>query len=208
MYKPKHFTEDRVEILKEFIKTHPLALIISSATNLQANLIPINIYDEGELGTLRCHLAISNSQIEELQKTDEVLVVFMGAQSYISPELYETKKIHGKVVPTWNFSMVQVRGKPTIIKDTDWLLKQVNDLTNQLEKNKENKWQVSDAPADHIQTQLRGIIGVEIPIKSIEGKFKTSQNQPEENRVNIEKHFRENGDTEMADYVRDGGFPK
>ncbi len=210
MFKPQVFAEDRLEVLQGFINQHPLGLLSSIGTynKIEANLIPMVLYPNKDKGVLRCHLTRMNSQITSLKDSQEVLVVFSGADGYVSPVLYQTKKLHGKAVPTWNYSMVQVRGKPTIIDDSKWILQQIEDMTNTLEAKSSHPWNVEDAPEDYIQSQLKLIVGLEISITNIEGKFKVSQNHPDENRNGVEKHFREIGNEEMADYVLNRGAIK
>lgn len=186
MYKKKEFSEDRIEVLHRFINQHPLATIITHGEGgMMANLIPIFLIVDGAKGVLRLHLAKMNPQLKHLENGGEVLLVFNGPQSYITPSWYPTKKETGKVVPTWNYSMVQVRGVPKVIDDSEWILRQIKDLTIQMESGRENSWQVSDAPESYILGQLNVLSGVEISISSIEGKFKMSQNQSEENRVGV-----------------------
>lgn len=206
MYRPKPFIEDRLDVLHDFIKKYPLGLILTP--DLEANLIPINLYNEENKGILRCHFARMNTQLDSLQGVDEVLVTFTGPQGYVTPEVYPTKKIHGKAVPTWNYSMVQVKGKPHVIDDSEWVLQQIQDLTEIMEVGRQHPWKVSDAPDEYIQSQLKGIVGVEIIISKIEGKFKVSQNQPEENRRGVEEYFRNTNNFAMADYVTNCGIKK
>lgn len=202
MYRPKVFSEDRIEVLHEFIKKYPLATVITAGpTGTLANLIPVSLHSVGEKGTLRFHMAKMNLQADQLKAGDDLLIVFHGPQSYVTPNFYPSKKVHGKVVPTWNYSLVQVRGRATVIDDSEWVLQQINDLTEAMEKPNENPWKVSDAPNDYILSQLKLIVGVEVPIETIEGKFKVSQNQSKENRDGVEKGFLQNGNEEMASLI-------
>jgi len=111
--------------------------------------------------------------------------VFQGPHSYITPSWYASKEEHGKVVPTWNFVMVQARGKPQVMDDADWLREQVGQMTANFESQREQPWRVSDAPDDYIATQLHAIVGVEIPIAALEGKWKISQNRNEADRQGV-----------------------
>lgn len=210
MFRPKIFAEDNLAVLQDFIRKHPLGLFVTSNkdASIQANLIPMSLIETDEKGILRCHFAKVNTQLESLKMADEVLIIFTGSQGYISPELYPTKKVHGKAVPTWNYSMVQARGVPKIINDSKWLLDHITDMTNELEANNPTPWKVSDAPEEYIRSLLSSIVGVEIVISQIEGKFKVSQNHPDENRRGVENHFRQIGDEEMADYVANRGTAK
>ncbi|MBX3357250.1 MAG: FMN-binding negative transcriptional regulator [Phycisphaeraceae bacterium] len=187
MYIPPAFREDRIEVLHVAVRSHPLALLVThGASGLTANLIPFTLVaDRGDKGTLQAHLSKANPQLADLRLDAEVLVVFQGPQAYISPSWYSTKQEHGKVVPTWNYVIVQARGRPRVIDNADWLLDQIGVLTAQQEGLFEEPWSVNDAPHSFITNQLKGISGVEIPIDSIIGKWKASQNQPAANRAGV-----------------------
>jgi transcriptional regulator len=180
MYQPAHFREDRVAVQHALIRTHPLGLLVTAGPGgLQANHVPFLIDPEAsERGTLRAHIARANPQRQELAAVDECLVVFQGAQTYISPSLYPTKHEHGKVVPTWNYITVHAWGRPQVIDDAGWLRRQVDDLTMHNEASRPAPWRVSDAPEPYVAAQLKAIVGIEIPIARIEGKWKVSQNRP------------------------------
>jgi transcriptional regulator len=180
MYQPPHFREDRLDVQHRLILTHPLGLLVSAGPGgLQANHVPFLIdAAASERGTLRVHLARANPQIAELANVTECMVVFQGPQQYISPSLYPTKQETGKVVPTWNYITVHAWGRPRVMDDATWLRKQIDDLTRQNEEPRAAPWQVSDAPETFVTAQVKGIVGVEIPIARIEGKWKVSQNRP------------------------------
>ena len=180
MYQPPHFREDRLDVQHRLILTHPLGLLVSAGPGgLQANHVPFLIdAAASERGTLRVHLARANPQIAELANVTECMVVFQGPQQYISPSLYPTKQETGKVVPTWNYITVHAWGRPQVMDDAAWLRKQIDDLTRQNEEPRAAPWQVSDAPEPFVAAQVKGIVGVEIPITRIEGKWKVSQNRP------------------------------
>lgn len=180
MYQPPHFREDRLDVQHALIAAHPLGLLITSGPGgLQANPIPFLI-DAGasERGTLRAHLARANPQLGELATASECLAVFQGPQHYISPSLYPTKRETGKVVPTWNYITVHAWGAPRVIDDAEWLRRQIDALTRHKEQAQPSPWNVADAPDAFIAAQIKGIVGVEIPIARIEGKWKVSQNRP------------------------------
>lgn len=187
MYRPPAFCEDRIEILHQTIIAYPLAtLVTSGASGINANLVPFTLRsDVGELGVLQAHLAKANSQLADLRAGAEVLVIFQGPQAYVSPSWYPTKRLHGKVVPTWNYVMVQAGGRPVIIDDADWLRMQIDALTGQQEQYQPEPWSVADAPASYIKGQLKGITGIEIEIERIEGKWKASQNHPAANKAGV-----------------------
>jgi transcriptional regulator len=176
------FREERLEVLHALIRAHPLGMLITTgAGGLTANLIPFSLHGD----VLRAHLARNNRQLDDLRAGTGALIVFQGPQSYITPSWYASKEEHGKVVPTWNFVMVQARGLPQVMDDAAWLREQVGQMTANLESQRAQPWSVADAPEDFIATQLRAIVGVEIPIASLEGKWKISQNRSEADRQGV-----------------------
>lgn len=187
MYRPPAFREDRPELLHAAIRAHPLATLVTHGpSGLAANLVPFTLVP-GENGPdlLRAHLARANPQLGDLRAGGEALVIFQGPQAYVTPSWYPSKREHGKVVPTWNYILVQAHGRPRVIDDADWLRAQIDALTAQQEADRSEPWAVTDAPPDYVAAQLKGIAGVEIAIERIEGKWKASQNQPAANREGI-----------------------
>jgi transcriptional regulator len=194
MYQPSAFREERLETLHALIRAHPLATLITSGTGgLIANLVPFIVAGEGDKGTLRAHIAKANDQVDALASGAETLVVFQGPEAYITPSWYASKKEHGRVVPTWNYAVVQVRGRPRVIDDTDWLKAQIGTLTSAQESRRSEPWKVSDAPEPFIEGQIKAIIGVEIPILTIEGKWKVSQNRSAADRQGVYQGLRAEG---------------
>jgi transcriptional regulator len=179
MYQPPAFVETRTEALHALIRARPLGLLITAgAHGVVADPVPFLLAPEiGPHGTLQAHLARANPHFAALAAAAEVLVVFQDAGAYVSPGWYESKREHGRVVPTWNYVMVQVRGTPKIIDDAPWLRSQVERLTDRHEQGRADPWAVDDAPAAFIAGQIRGIVGLEIAITAIAGKFKLSQNR-------------------------------
>lgn len=207
MYCPTAFREDRLEVQQGFIRSHPLGLLIShGSTGLVANLLPFVLKSgAGKRGVLQAHLARANPQWRELDD-QAVLVVFRGPDAYVSPTLYATKKETGKVVPTWNYAMVQARGKARLRDHGDWLTPQLDALVTAREASQPQPWSIADAPSDYIEGQKRAIVGIEIEIAALEGKWKVSQNQPEANRRSVVEGFTAHADTrEMAELVRTYG---
>ena len=207
MYCPSLFREDRLEVLHALIRSHPLGLLISHGpSGLLANLLPFVLKTGGsERGVLQAHMARANPQWRELEGQD-VLVVFRGTDAYVSPSLYATKHETGKVVPTWNYAMVQARGKVGLRDQVEWLTPQLSALTSGREANRPRPWAVTDAPADYIETQKKAIVGLEIEIAALDGKWKVSQNQPEANRRSVVAAFSMDESTrEMAELVRTYG---
>ncbi|MBZ9954969.1 FMN-binding negative transcriptional regulator [Mesorhizobium sp. BR1-1-15] len=189
MYQPPHFQETRPEVLHGLIRAHPLGLLVSSGPEGPiADAIPFLIdADVGPNGRLRAHLAKANPQWRLIadNPASTVLIVFQGTDAYVTPSWYETKRETGKVVPTWNYAIVQVRGIAKVIDDQDWLARQIADLTASQEGTREAPWAVTDAPAPFIQSQIKGIIGLEIEIGEIHGKWKVSQNRPVADRAGV-----------------------
>lgn len=203
MYQPSAFREERLEILREFIRAHPLATLITAGSGgLIANLVPFLFVDEGERGTLRGHIARANDQVESLSAGAETLVVFQGPQAYVTPSWYASKRVHGQVVPTWNYVVVQVKGTPRVVDNPVWLRAQIGSLTDSQEKRRAQPWKVEDAPEEFIAAQMRAIIGVEIRIERIEGKWKVSQNRPVSDRQSVHEGLLEEAtNAEMARQV-------
>ena len=204
MYQPPHFKEERLEVQHALIKAHPYGLLISvGAEGPEANGAPFLLDSvAGALGTLKLHLARANPQWRGLDG-QKVLCVFQGPMAYVSPSHYETKRETGKVVPTWNYVMVQARGVARVHEDASWLRAQVSALTDKHEKGRAEPWAVSDAPPTYIDSQLKGIVGMEIAIESIAGKWKVSQNRPEADRRGVAAGLADN--PEMAALVKDYG---
>lgn len=202
MYRPPAFREDRPEVMREAIRRHALGtLITAGAGGLTANVLPFTLRTGPSGDVLEAHLAKANGQIEDLRARTPALVVFQGPQAYVSPSWYATKRDHGRVVPTWNYVIVQAWGTPTIVDDAAWLRGQIDTLTMAQERARAEPWAVADAPDDFIAAQLKGIAGLEVAVERMEGKWKTSQNQPEPNRLGVERGLRADGLVQMADAV-------
>ncbi|MFZ6646744.1 FMN-binding negative transcriptional regulator [Undibacterium sp. TJN25] len=189
MYLPAHFAEERLDVLHQLIHNHPLGTLVTlDAGGLNANHIPFEIAapePDAPYGVLRAHIARSNSLWKTASTDVDALVVFQGAQHYISPGWYEEKQISGKVVPTYNYATVHAHGPLRIIDDSAWLLALLQRLTNRHEAIQQAPWQVTDAPADYIDKMLGAIIGIEIPVTRLMGKWKVSQNRPQADRLKV-----------------------
>lgn len=202
MYQPPHFREDRPEVLHTLIRDYPLGLLITAgAGGLMANLVPFTLDLDGGQTVVRCHIARANPQGQELACLQECMVAFQGPQAYVTPSWYPSKQESGKMVPTWNYAAAHAWGRPTVIEDEAWLRQQVTSLTVQQEANRAIPWAVADAPDDYIRAMLKGIVGVEIAVSRIEGKWKVSQNRPGGDRVGVAQGLREEGDESMAKLV-------
>lgn len=178
MYLPSHFEEKRIDVLHALQRAHPLGLLVTmSDTGLQANPVPFLLEPDAPFGTLRGHVARANPLWRETRFDVDALVVFQGPQAYVSPSFYPSKAEHGKVVPTWNYITVQARGRLRAIDDPAWVRALVTRLTQQHESQRSAPWAVSDAPAEYIDTMVRAIVGIEIPLTALVGKWKVSQNR-------------------------------
>ena len=177
MYNPATFSEKDESVIADLIKRYPLgALITSGPSGLKASQIPFFFRPNGER-TLVAHLARANDHWKDLAETSDCLVVFQGAENYVTPSWYPSKKETGKVVPTWNYETFQVRGVPRVIHDTVWLKELVTDLTHRMESKRPEPWAVADAPEKFIEAQLKAIVGLEITVTEVTGKWKMSQNR-------------------------------
>jgi transcriptional regulator len=211
MYLPSHFEETRPAVLHALLRSHPLGLLITQGpSGLAANSIPFIIDPlRGPHGTLRAHVARANPVWREARSDSESLVVFQGPQAYISPGWYASKAETGKVVPTWNYVMVQARGRLKVIDDVAWLRQLVGELTERHESARAAPWAVDDAPAEYIATMLRAIVGLEIELASLSGKWKVSQNRSAADREGVARGLGEPGVVgdalPMAAQVRDPG---
>jgi transcriptional regulator len=213
MYQPAHHREDRLEIQHALIRTFPLGTLVTAGpSGLVANHVPFLIDPEvSKLGTLRAHIARSNPQWREFDPAQEALVIFQGAERYITPSWYETKRETGKVVPTWNYAVVHAYGPMKAIEDQAWLRQQIEDLTRFNEAARAEPWAVTDAPESFVAAMARGIVGLEIEIMRIEGKWKVSQNRPEADRRGVVEGLRGEPDATagaMADLVVEFGGVK
>ena len=186
MYQPPHFRIDDAERMHELIRAHPLGLLITAGIDgLLANPVPFVVVREGDAVDLRCHLARPNAQWQAIEKGAEALVVFQGEGAYVTPSWYATKKETGKVVPTWNYMIVQARGIATTYHDAAWLRAQIDLMTDAQEKQRAEPWAVADAPELFTAAQMRGIVGVNIRVTDMQGKFKLSQNRNEADRAGV-----------------------
>ncbi len=194
MYLPGHFAETRVEVLHDLMRAQPFAtLVTQGADGLSADHLPLHFAaGVGPCGALQGHVARANPLWRHAADT-EVLVIFQGPQAYVTPSWYETKRADGKAVPTWNYVVVHARGRLRVIDDPAWLREQLETLVAEHEAGFAEPWQISDAPPDYIEKMLKAIVGIEIVINELSGKWKTSQNQPEINRAGVVAGLRRQG---------------
>jgi transcriptional regulator len=187
MYIPRHNLEKRVSVMHALMVAQPLGTLVTlGASGLFASHIPLVLEDDGsQFGVLRGHISRANPQWRDFVPTVDALAMFAGQQHYISPNWYPGTKEHGREVPTWNYVVVHASGPLKVIEDQEWLLTNVQKLTNLHEAGSPVPWKVSDAPEDFIRSQLKGIVGLELPIQRLEGKWKVSQNRTEEERKGV-----------------------
>lgn len=183
MYIPDRFEEPRVEILHELIRANPLATVVTlSAEGLDANHIPLYLSGEpAPFGALRGHVARSNPIWNDFAEDVGALVIFHGPQAYISPSWCATKKETGEIVPTWNYAVVHAYGCLRVIDDAAWLRVQLEALTNHNEAAVSEQWQVSDAPREYTERMIGAVVGIEIVITKLIGKWKASIIEPGKN---------------------------
>ena len=207
MYNPPVFREERIPVLHDLIRVRAFAALVTLGPDgLSAEHIPLELDPEpGPLGTLRGHVARANPVWQTYRKDVEVLAVFQGPDGYVTPSWYPTKRETGKVVPTWNYAVVHAHGPMRVVEDREWLRALVTRLTDRHEHGRAQPWRVTDAPEDFVDGMLKGIVGLEIAITRLEGKWKMSQNRNAADRAGVVEGLRANGDAgsaAVADQVR------
>ena len=187
MYQPQAFKQDSVEAMHELIRHHGLATLVAVCDGkLNANHVPLLIDPlPAPYGTLRGHVARANPLWREFDSGVEVLAVFSGPQGYVTPSWYATKPETGKVVPTWNYAVVHACGPLVVHDEREWLRALVTRLTEHNEAGRTTPWQVTDAPADFVDARLGEIVGIAIPVRRLEGKWKMSQNRVPRDRAGV-----------------------
>jgi transcriptional regulator len=208
MYQPAAFREERVDVMHALIRAQPLAVLVTVSGGVpEANHIPLLIDPlPSPQGTLRGHVARANPLWKQSHDA-EALVVFQGPQVYVTPSWYPEKRETGKVVPTWNYAVVHARGPLQIHDDPDWLRDLVSRLTDQQEAGMTQPWGIGDAPADYIERMLGAIVGIEIQIRQLEGKWKVSQNRQNSDRAGVVDGLMQSADPQaqaMAALVEEG----
>ncbi len=213
MYLPRHFEETRPEPLHALMRAHPLGLLVTPGDDAGpvANSLPFLLdptpTDEAPCGTLLCHVARANPVWREAAGA-AALVVFQGPQAYTSPNWYPSKAEHGKAVPTWNYTMVQARGRLQVHDDLDAVRDIVTRLTLRHEASQPRPWHIDDAPPEFTASMLGAIVGLRLPLTSLVGKFKLSQNRPAADRAGVVAGLRREGSAEqlaMAEQVLRAG---
>ncbi|MCJ8311568.1 MAG: FMN-binding negative transcriptional regulator [Saccharospirillaceae bacterium] len=202
MYCPTKFQQQNTQQLEALINDYPFATLITYTDNeIEVNHLPFILKTINGKQVLQAHIAKANPLWKNVQNKSKVMVVFNGPNEYISPNYYPTKKETGKVVPTWNYAVVHVKGDIRFIQEPSWLLQLIGDLTQHHEAKQQTPWMMSDTPAGYINKMLPAIVGLEIDISCIQGKWKLSQNQPEVNKLGVVKGLNKRNTT-MADLVK------
>lgn len=198
MYLPAHFNETRTDVLHALMRAHPLSTLVTLCNSgLVANHVPVQTLDDpAPLGTIRGHIARANPLWREYRSETQALAIFQGPQVYISPSFYPSKAKTGEVVPTWDYAVVHASGTLRFIDDAEWLRNFVSGLTNTHETPRSQPWKIDDAPAAYIDKMLRLIVGFEFSIVSLAGKWKVSQNRPQEDRQGVIRHLQAAGDAD------------
>jgi transcriptional regulator len=204
MYTPAAFKYDDIASLHELIEGTRLAILVTHDENgMQASHLPLLLNPEqGSHGTLHGHLAKANPQCQALVGGAEVMVIFPGADAYVSPSFYPAKAEHGKVVPTWNYLAVHAYGVPQVFTDAGRLLEVVRGLTEKHEAGRTNPWSVDDAPADYIEKMLGAIVGFALPMTRLEGKRKLSQNRSTADITGVRDGLTASGDAKDQELAR------
>ena len=206
MYLPRTFEETDQRVLHDFIRAHPLATFVSTdASGLTANHFPMLIEksDEGKF-VLRGHVARANPLWKSLAPNPQALAIFQNPGLYVTPSWYPSKKETGRVVPTWNYVAVHVNGSARAVDDPQWLRAFLTRLTDTNESTRTLPWKITDAPEDHVERQLRAIVGIELAITQIAGKWKVSQNRTAKDAEGVSSGLKEQGDAAaltMAQWV-------
>jgi transcriptional regulator len=186
MYIPKANKEDRISVIHKLMEDQPFAsLITMGSSGLFASHIPMVLEQNGAMGRLKGHISRANTQWRDYNPSVEALAIFFGPQHYITPNWYTEKQETGKVVPTWNYVVVHAYGHLKMVEDTEWLMAHLTSLVSIHEAESPVPWKISDAPADYISSQIKGIVGLEMEIQRLEGKWKVSQNRSAEDRSGV-----------------------
>jgi transcriptional regulator len=200
MYIPRANQEGRISVLHKLMEGQPFAsLITMGSSGLFASHIPMVLEQNGGKGQLRGHISRANTQWRDYTPSVEALAIFSGPQHYITPNWYLEKQESGKVVPTWNYVVVHAYGYLKIIEDGAWLVTHLASLTNIHEAASRVPWKIEDAPADYIASQVKGIVGLEMEVTRLEGKWKVSQNRSEQDRNGVAEGLAELNTTESLE---------
>lgn len=205
MYVPAHFAPPDVESLHRLIVEHPLGVLITgTGGDLDANHIPFEMEAKtGDHGTLRAHVARSNPVWSEVKDGDQVLVVFRGEEAYVTPTWYPSKHEFHKQVPSWNYRVAHVHGRIKICDDEKYVRGVVARLTRTYEASQPKPWKMTDTQPDFLEMMLKNIVGIEIEVTRLTGKFKLSQNRELRDRVSLGEALKAQGNVEIGQATLD-----
>ncbi|WP_152224211.1 FMN-binding negative transcriptional regulator [Pseudomonas sp. SCB32] len=202
MYVPAHFEENRPDELNRLIREHPLGILVTAHGGvLDANHLPFELALDGEKPLLRAHVARNNPVWREADG-EEVLVIFRGDHAYVSPNWYPSKHEEHRQVPTWNYQVVHVRGRLTVMDEERFVRGLVGRLTRTHEAGEERPWKMSDSTPEFISGMLANIVGIEVEIGQIVGKSKLSQNKEDRDRLGAAGELEQRGSSELAGAMR------
>lgn len=203
MYVPPEFREERVEVLHELIRAEPFAVLVTMcAGRMEATHLPIVLdSSHGAFGRLSAHVARGNSQWRDTDFNIPALVIFRGPHHYISPNWYPSRSAGGRIVPTWNYAVVHAQGRLRAVEDRDWLRRHVEELSAIHERDFPAPWSPKEPPPGYIDGMLKGIVGLEMVIEKLEGKWKMSQNRKDEDRAGAIAGLRQAGAADVASMV-------
>jgi transcriptional regulator len=199
MYVPNHFREDQPEVLHDAMRRIGFATLVTQG--LEANHLPMLLENTGDGAVLRGHVARANPVWK--QGPGEALAIFLGPHAYVSPNWYPSKAETGKAVPTWNYITVHTRGTINWVQDADWLRSHVGALSATHEAGRENPWAISDAPASYLDGLLRAIVGFELAITKLEGKWKLSQNRDAADQAGVRDGLLRDGHEDLSRLMND-----
>lgn len=205
MYLPKHFSVEDPAVLAQLISEYPLATIAGNLDgHLEINHLPLMLSNDGT--KLYGHIAKMNPLVKVASSSNtSATAIFHGPNAYITPAWYPSKQEGGKVVPTWNYAAVHAEGNIKLIDDPQWIRSHVSQMTDIHEPTYQSTWKLADAPEEYVQTMLKAIIGIEIDVKSLVGKFKLSQNRPAQDYEAVVEQLRKSPKEalqEMLQYMR------
>ena len=205
MYIPAHFLIQNPQDLHAILRDHPLgALVTMGPDGLDANHIPFEFdASQGAHGLLTAHVARANPVWEQCQDGADVLVIFRGNESYISPNWYPSKHETHRQVPTWNYEVVHVHGRLTVMDEEKFVRRVVARLTREHEASEPRPWKMGDSPPEYIAQMLKAVVGIQVDIQRIEGKAKLSQNREARDRLNAADTLLAKGDEGLGKAMRD-----
>ncbi len=199
MYQPNHFAQKDIRLLQEHIFKYPFGTLATAIDGVpQMNHLPF--YYDLVSNCLQAHIPKVNPLLAEVTRWSssqpspselQVLVAFHGPDAYITPSWYPSKKEHGKVVPTWNYTVVHVTGRLRLNQESEWLTQHLTQLTNQQEPRRNSDWEMSDAPAEYTEGMMRVLCGLEIVVDQIVGKYKVSQNRQPQDQLGVLEHLQQ-----------------